>query len=217
MLTESQSSAFCLDHSTRPKVNTCGKKFPTFVHHISCFWVFTDQPFNSIGHITLPTSIHHWKTWLSNHLFIRQNIQKGASNKRVSTTLFKFIIKKKSMITLSTQLPKKKKKLFSKSMSNNDTRGPTQFNSNRCLSLNEEDVECLRYFSNFPIHTSMLFSILTPSTFFFHHLAHWNQRWKKNERKNCDGQLHFINWIYKKIDIWKTIVEVIVQSISHSK
>ena len=52
-------------------------------------------------------------------------------------------------------------KLFSKGMRNNDKRGPTQLNSNRGMSLNEEDAECLRYFSNFPIHTSMLFSSFT--------------------------------------------------------
>lgn len=93
------------------------------------------------------------------------------------------LLKKNPWSHWALNYKKKKKTLFSKSMSNNDTRGPTQFNSNRCLSLNEEDVECLRYFSNFPIHTSMLFSILTPSTFFFHHLAHWNQRWKNKWKK----------------------------------
>ena len=111
-----------------------------------------------------------------------KKIQKGASNKRVLTTLFKFIIKKKihDHIEHSTTHKKKKKTLFSKGMRNNDTRGPTQLNSNRCMSLNEEDAECLRYFSNFPIHTSMLFSSFT---FFLNHLAHWKTKGEKKKMK----------------------------------
>ena len=100
----------------------------------------------------------------SNHLFIRQKIQKGAWNKRVLTTLFKFIIKKEnpwSLWALKYTHTHTHTKLFSKGMRNNDTRGPTQLNSYRGMSLNEEDAERLRYFSHFPIHTSMLFSSFT--------------------------------------------------------
>ena len=85
------------------------------------------------------------------------------------------------MITLSTQIhTHTHTKLFSKGMRNNDTRGPTQLNSYRGMSLNEEDAERLRYFSNFPIHTSMLFSSFT---FFFSTVLHIETKGEEKEMK----------------------------------
>ena len=181
MLTESQSQCTRLDHSTRLKVNTCGK-YPIFAHHIACFWVFTDQTFNSFGHITLPTLIDHCQTWLKTIYLLDKKYKRVHEIKGYWQPSLNLLLKKKihDHFEHSTTPKKKKKTLFSKGMRNNDTRGPTQLNSNRCMSLNEEDAECLRYFSNFPIHTSMLFSSFT---FFLNHLAHWKTKGEKKKMK----------------------------------